>query len=322
MKYLAFDIEAANGYKPYSICCVGVVEADEEFKILSKRNYWINPKTKYDLNGTRANIGINLNLDIELLQSSPDFTHTYETLKNLLTQPGTIVIGHAVESDVIMLNAACKHNKLPCIDFGFICSQLLYKCYYAEKEVKALNKIAAQLNVEFNHHTADEDALVSLLTLKHLQDESGKTIDELLEQYRIRRGSNHSGELTRTVSLAENISKKHLSRKAVQTIAEFINNLPFNNSSNAPFAGKAFSFSRSLEVQFENKLQTLLKNIYAGGGVYTPKISKSDYYIGDGTLNNTDSSREAYLIKAIAQGKNLLWLDIEEAFEAFNIGQE
>jgi hypothetical protein len=49
MNYLAFDIEAANGYKPYSICSIGVVIADENLNIISQRNIWINPKTKYDL---------------------------------------------------------------------------------------------------------------------------------------------------------------------------------------------------------------------------------------------------------------------------------
>lgn len=320
MKYLAFDIEAANGYKPYSICCVGVVEADENFNILSKHNYWINPKTKYDLNGTRANIGINLNLDEQLLLNSPDFVQTYDTLKDLLSQPDTVIVGHAVESDVIMLNAACKFNKLPCIDFNFICSQLLYKCYFADSEVKALNKIAAIMNIEFNHHTADEDALMSLLTLKYLCQTSGKSVDELLDEFRIRWGKNTNGVLIRTVSLVGNISKKHIGKKAIQNIADIVEKLPFNNDTSAAFCGKSFAFSRSLEAQLDDRVKMLLEYIYLNGGIYTPKIGKCDYYIGDGTLNNSDNSREAYIIKAIAQGKNLLWMDIDEALSVFSLG--
>ena len=44
MKYLAFDIEAANGYQLSSICSIGIVVADEQFNIISRENIWINPK--------------------------------------------------------------------------------------------------------------------------------------------------------------------------------------------------------------------------------------------------------------------------------------
>ncbi|MEG1711075.1 MAG: hypothetical protein RR316_04650, partial [Clostridia bacterium] len=157
MKYLAFDIEAANGYKPYSICSIGIIKADEELNIFEQRNIWINPKTKYDLNGTRQNVGINLHLDVDLINQSPDFSQVYDEVCKLLTDEDYLVVGHAVESDVYMINAACKHYGLPSINFKFICSQLLFKLFTNAKEVRALNKIAEEIEVEFNFHSSDED---------------------------------------------------------------------------------------------------------------------------------------------------------------------
>ena len=208
MKYLAFDIEAANGYKPYSICSIGVVIADENLNILSQRNLWINPKTKYDLDGTRKNVGINLHLDVELLERSPDFSEAYEEIKGFLTDPEYTIVGHAVESDVHMLNAACKKYGLPCINFRFICSQLLYKLYTGATEVRALNKIADDIGVTFNFHSSDEDARVSMMTLKYLTEKTGLTVNGLLEKFSVRIGENNDFTLTRTVSLAENLPKK------------------------------------------------------------------------------------------------------------------
>lgn len=208
VKYLAFDIEAANGYRAYSICSIGIVTADEDFNILSQRNIWCNPKTKYDLNGTRKNIGIDLHLDEELLLRSPDFTGIYPEVKRLLENREYAVVGHAVESDVHMLNAACKKYKLPSVDFTFICSQLLYKLYKGDKEVRALNKIAEDIGVEFSPHASDEDARVSLLTLKYIVDSSGLTLKELLSKYNVRKGENRDFVLTRTVSLSENVKKR------------------------------------------------------------------------------------------------------------------
>ena len=154
MRYLAFDIEAANGYNPASICSVGVVVADSDFKVLLKENIWINPRSKYNLNGTRPNVGIDLHLDKDLLDRSPDFSERYEKLKSMLTAADTVVVGHAVDSDVRMLNAACKKYRLPSIDFKFVCSQLLYKCYKGDKNVMGLDKIAAELGLHHAIHAA------------------------------------------------------------------------------------------------------------------------------------------------------------------------
>ena len=90
MKYLAFDIEAANGYQLSSICSIGIVIADERFDIISRENIWINPKTKYNLNGTRQNVGIDLHLDKKLLDSSPDFSQVYGKIKSLLQAENTL----------------------------------------------------------------------------------------------------------------------------------------------------------------------------------------------------------------------------------------
>ncbi len=218
MNYLAFDIEAANGYRPYSICSIGIVIADERLNILSQRNVWINPKTKYDLNGTRENVGIDLHLDEALLSRSPDFSQVYGEIKELLTSEEYVVMGHAVESDVRMLNAACKKYGLACINFRFICTQLLYRLYTEAKEVRALNKIADEIGLTFNFHSSDEDARMSMMTLKYLTEKTGLSPEELLKKYDVRIGENKDFNITRTVSLTENKPKKkkyyHYSKKA------------------------------------------------------------------------------------------------------------
>ena len=208
MKYLAFDIEAANGYQLSSVCSIGVVIADEHFNVEYRDNIWINPKTKYNLNGTRDNVGIDLQLDKELLDRSPDFKEVYGKIKELLTDKQYLVLGHAVDSDVRMLNAACERYKLPSIDFEFICSQLLYKLYRGDKEVRGLDKIANELGITFHQHNSEEDAYVSLRTLKYLCEDSGLSVEELLRKYYVRKGSNVKFELTRPVSLVGQLSKK------------------------------------------------------------------------------------------------------------------
>lgn len=277
MDFLAFDIEAANGYKPYSICSIGVVIADENFRIKHRENIWINPKTKYNLNGTRKNVGIDLHLDKELLENSPDFTAVYPRIVELLT--GDVrVVGHAVESDVLMLNAACKHNKLPSINFKFICSQLLYKLFREEKEVRGLNKIADELGIIFDQHNSEEDAWMSMMTLKYLVEKSKLSVVELMQKYNVRIGENKNFVMTRTVSLSGQVSKRKVRTVAESKIYDYLHKTNFHNASNT-LKDKVFCIARSIELGDFDVVKTILDAIYFNGGVYSPKLDKAGYYV-------------------------------------------
>lgn len=299
MKYLAFDIEAANGYRPYSICSIGIVTADENFNILSRRNIWINPKTKYNLNGTRQNVGIDLHLDKKLLDASPDFKQTFGLINGMLTDPQYFVFGHAVDADVRMLNAACARYKLPSIDFDFADSQLLYKVYKNEKEVKSLHKIAADIGVEFQEHNSEEDAYATMLTLKYLTKVSGLTAEELLEKYHIRKGTNRNFELTRPVSLDGQISKKRVTQIAWNKIKQYA--LTVEKLSDK-YKDKSFSLSRSLELSDSELLYRIINIIVSNGGKYVTKLTKSNVYIYGGISTEQDAAREKRVNELAEQG--------------------
>ena len=299
MKYLAFDIEAANGYMLSSICSIGVVIADEQFNVLSRENIWINPKTKYNLNGTRRNVGIDLHLDKALLDASPDFSQVYAKISALLTDPQYVVLGHAVDSDVRMLNKACERYRLPSIDFEFICSQLLYRLYKDEKEVKALSKIADELGVTFNQHNSEEDAYVSMLTLKYLVEDSGLTVNQLLEKYRVRKGSNRNFELSRPVSLMGQISKKKLTQVAIERIKEYVAAV---KKTSDEYRNKAFCLARSLELSDSAELYETLKLITQKGGRYTAKLFKGNIYVKGDNPTDQDIMREKRVAELVEQG--------------------
>ena len=299
MKYLAFDIEAANGYMLSSICSIGVVIADEQFNILSRENIWINPKTKYNLNGTRANVGIDLHLDKALLDASPDFSMVYGQIAGLLQDTQYLVLGHAVDSDVRMLNKACERYRLPSINFEFICSQLLYRLYKGEKEVKALNKIADDLGVTFHQHNSEEDAYVSLLTLKYLVQDSGLTVDELLAKYHVRKGSNNNFELSRPVSLEGQVSKKKLTQVAIERIKEYVSTV--KKTSNE-YRNEAFCLARSLELSDSDELYEVLKTIVQRGGRYTAKLFKGNIYVASNNPTEQDVMREKRVAELSEQG--------------------
>ena len=289
MKFLAFDIEAANGYKLYSICSVGIVVADEQFNILWRKNVWINPKSKYNLNGTREKVGIDLHLDKALLEASPDFSQVYSEIKELFTDKEYLVVGHAVDSDVRMLNAACQHYKLPSIDFDFVCSQLLYRLYKGEKEVKGLSKIAAEIGVEFAQHNSEEDAYASLMTLKYLCQNTGLTVDELQQKYFVRKGSNKNFELIRPVSLAGQVSKRKTTEVAIASIKEYAKTVaPINKT----YKDYVFAMARSLELSDQSVWTPIVAAIVSRGGKYTAKLQKCNVYVKADEAVGVDALRE------------------------------
>ncbi len=313
MNFLAFDIEAANGYKPYSICSVGYVIADESFNILHKENIWINPKTKYNLNGTRKNVGIDLHLDKDVIEHAPAFGQVYGRLKGLLTDPTVRVVGHAVESDVSMLNSACRHNRLPCINFDFICSQLLFKLYRGDKDVRGLDKIADELGISFAHHASDEDALASMLTLKYLCEDSALSVEGLLEKFNVRIGSNRNFVVTRTGSLSGQISKKRVTSEAIKAISEYIRSNRLRSAPCGALKGKLVSLSRALECSGGEVLHSVIKKIYACGGQYTAKVSKGSIYVKEeGEPSETDAMREKYLSELRKNGFDCEILNVKE----------
>ena len=298
MKYLAFDIEAANGYMLSSICSVGVVIADERFDIVSRENIWINPRTEYNLNGTRPNVGINLHLDPKLLSASPDFKRVYPRLKALLTDPQYVVVGHAADSDVRMLNKACLRYRLKGIDFSFVCTQLLYKLYKGEKEVKALGKIAEEIGFTFTQHNSEEDAYASLMTLKYLVEQSGLSVAGLMEKYHVRYGSNIGMELTRPASL-DGQGDKNLTRRAIDGIKRYLATVKMENDL---FKDKVFCLARSLELGGGQQLNALLQKIARCGGRYSSKLLKGNYYVLSPQPTPTDVMREKRVEELAAQG--------------------
>lgn len=299
MNYLAFDIEAANGYKAYSICSIGIVIADERFNVVSRQNIWINPKTSYNLNGTRKNVGIDLHLDKKLLASSPDFSQVYDEIKGYLTNPDYVVFGHAVDSDVRMLNAACARYKLPCIEFDFIDSQLLYKLYKGDKDVHGLDKIAADIGVEFCQHNSEDDAYATMRTLQYLVEDGKLSVDELLEKYRVRKGTNRNFEITRTVSLDGQVSKRKLTQVAVDKIKAYAKKV---KAVSKKYDGIAVCVARSLELSDSPQLYAVIKTVTENGGRYVSKLAKCNVYVKNDVSTEQDVMREKRVDELCRQG--------------------
>ena len=166
MKYLSVDLEACNMFVKGSVFSVGMVLADENFNIIFKRNYWINPLCRFAMKFRKP---IDFKVSMNYLTDKPTFAEIRDELATYLEDKDTIVMAHSANNDMFMFNEACKRARVKPFTFRFICTQMIYSAVYDVENGIGLDKVSVQLGrtTEFTHHQADDDSEMALYLLKH-----------------------------------------------------------------------------------------------------------------------------------------------------------
>lgn len=215
MRYVAFDIESTDGaFADGNLCEFGYVVADSELNIIEQRNILVRPlHTNFS-----ASFHVKLSYPLAMYKEADRFVDSYEHIYNLLTADDVMVVGHAIHNDIVCINSACRVNTLPVFSFRYIDTQLMYMLFAGKPNVQSLEKIAEEINEEFTAHRADEDARMSLLTLKYIMREKNMTFEELMADMDATIGVNDKGDLTgfclsNGMSTAPSINSKNSKRR-------------------------------------------------------------------------------------------------------------
>jgi len=190
VKYLFYDIESCSGnYQDGSLCSFGYCLTDENFNVLKKEDILVNPapKTFALLYGKKPRI--HLAYEEGEFRKAGKFPLHYETIKSLFDE-ADMVIGYAVDNDVKYVNGNCDFYSLKRIKFSFIDVALIYKIISENKNLKKLEEVAANYEIEYTAHRSDEDAYATMLILKKILENEGLSLQELLEKYEIIPGIN------------------------------------------------------------------------------------------------------------------------------------
>ncbi len=207
MKNLVFiDVEASYSRDISSVCCVSLILVDHlTLKEIEKTTYFINSEMIYDNYGKTARVDIGINP--QDLKHAPNLKKRYNQLKKYLNNK-YFIVGHAIDNDIRMLNAATKKYNLEKFEFKFFCSQMLYRLFKGDKNNKSLDKIAAELNESFTHHHCEEDVLMSLKTIRYICNSLNLTLEEVLRKYHINLGENKKEEVKEITSKLTKKAKK------------------------------------------------------------------------------------------------------------------
>lgn len=181
MKYLFIDIECCDGVH---ICSLGGVLTDSNFNMLDKFDILINPQLRFKLNG-RKDDGIKLFYPEKMFYEQPDFTAFYTNIKQLLTLDDITVVGFSILNDFNFINLACYRYGLPQLKLSGYDIQQIYKKITTAPHVRALEKIAADLDIPhggLTMHRSCDDAQLSMYILRNICYKTNTTIEKIFEQ--------------------------------------------------------------------------------------------------------------------------------------------
>jgi DNA polymerase III epsilon subunit-like protein len=267
--YLFFDIECANCDNGMGkICSFGYVLCDTDFNIIEKKDLLINPNAKFSY-GVFSKKYITLAYPQSEFFSQPKFDERYPIIRDILTKPDQIVIGHAVDNDVNFLLGECDRYHLPIIQFDFYDSQELYRVLTDCALHKNLSGICEELGITVgNAHRSDDDAEMTMQVVKTLCENQNLELPDLLSKYPT---CQHK---MRTLIAKHNIRKQFFLFKQYIVTASKEKELE-----NSKINGKTFCFSRKIESLDYGKAAKLIQNILDCGGKYVTDISKADIFI-------------------------------------------
>lgn len=322
MQYLSFDIECCDGKH---ICEFGYVITDENFHIIKKDCFTIDPEKPFKLIGRKNREDCILFFSEEEYYASPKFPAFYTTISNLLTSSETLVLGYSLKNDVCFLKNACKKYGLPLIDFDFIDGQILYGDYSGTKKCVSLETAETALNLKKPcfHHKSDNDALRTIELVKKICKELNVNVSELMTLYPTVCGKSYNfniqytgNDLQSMINALEknpNALSQNRKKKCIQEFAKAV--VPQGPIIRSCLNNKSLCFSVKFEMYNAVDTLKLIRVLANHGCKYNTKVSENNYYIAsDEELMSppTDKHTRHYAALQKDDGRNVKVISFED----------
>lgn len=211
MKYLFYDLEyATSAGGVMKVCEFGYVTTDENFNVLDRNNFIINPNISRGEWDYRV-ISKILTRSIEEYESGKRFGYYYNYIKKSIEE-ADCVIGHSLNNDALAINQECIRVNKPSIDYDFYDVKEFYKEYSNTTEATSVVNMLKELGIngDDKYHDAEADAYNTMLELKKMVHELDITLDEFIE---LVPGAKDRTENFKVMSIEENKKRKKEKKK-------------------------------------------------------------------------------------------------------------
>lgn len=337
MKYVFFDIECANCFQGHGkICSFGYVITDEKFKILEKKDILMNPHSKFQLFGRKNRPGIVLGYDEKTFNSSPDFIHFYKRIRTLLTSKHTINFGFSVLSDASYIKSECARYAKEMFDYEFIDVQQIYTDFKGLTNPSSLIKCATEYGVTESQdvHKSDDDSYFTMRVLKGLCEETGLSVQELIEKYPLCQGRCVNGEIESEFlkfkeqqrlnkpSKMEKLTGSHRSnwvyriKENSDELNSYIKRVYINRKSTSDLSCKRVCISSLYEDYHFSEMMNIVSLLAQNGAKLVKNAFNTDIFVSYDIIDKNGKEYQCYRRKkidnAIKNGSEIQILTVEE----------
>ena len=171
-RFVAVDVETANSNN-HSICQIGLAMVSDTGEIHTS-SFLVNPEERFD------DFNVQLHgIDEMAVYRAQTFEVVLQTLRPFLERH--TLIQHS-SFDKRAFDAACKSSGIPNLRTNWLDSVIIARTAWPELKGNGghgLANLKAFLNLEFNHHDAEEDARAAAEVVLLAETQSGKKFPEL-----------------------------------------------------------------------------------------------------------------------------------------------
>ena len=297
------------------MCSFGYVITDEEFNVLKKEDIVMNPASRFYLRRKEGRPEIELAYSEEYFRAQPKFDKFYDKIRDMLEDPDQIVMGHSILNDVKHLAYQCKRYKLPCINYRFGDSQLVYKKLVQNGTggQVGLARICEEFGIEPEHlHRSDDDAWATMEFMRIICSQRHVSLYRLLSDNPECTGEINDFEITMNgVSVTR--SKRFLQRM----LEEYIKTL--RSAEGGELAGKRFCMSRKFERDNADLCGYFAKKCFELGGKYTRNAMRCNVLV---SADGEPCTREKAILADAKMKQRVRIISLDEFKNILHIAEE
>lgn len=337
MNYLFFDLEEASCRNNIVyVCEFGYVLTDENFNVIEKGNFIINPNIE-DYEWDTKVVNDILTRPVYEYKNHPTFDYYYPDILRLL-QKADFIFGHTTAGDINGLNQEFARYHFPAFNTAFYDIKEFYKVLNRITYNVALIKMVSALGVEnsaTNVHDALADAFNTMLCLKQLLVLYKQRLDSLIAL------CPNAKDETKDFVIASYLEKESKMKKLEEEILAlepesndidkehrinydkyhvFLDNLKVKGS--GILKEKRIAISLNYEHHHYKEMLNLASLLAKEGGKITNDCSKADIFVTYPSNEDTKDYRKELMEKEVQKGKKVEWISLEELLQKLNWTEE
>jgi DNA polymerase-3 subunit epsilon len=186
MDWIAIDFETANENRN-SACALGLAYVHNR-KIIKSESILIRPPELY-FNPFNTSIHGITEQDVA---DKPTFAELWGGLKNLFE--GKILVAHNASFDISVLRYVMDTYNIPYPKLNYFCTCVIAKKVWPVLDSHSLDTVSDYLNITFNHHEAENDAVACAKVALECYHQVGvDSIKELVGRININAGCLYPG---------------------------------------------------------------------------------------------------------------------------------